>query len=109
MSGGVAETPRPPSILETLEFAKREFLFAGGCTMTDRPDLPLSPDTSWTNDFSQVVAAIDDAIETLVGAEFRNVLRSVGCSTCPPMARISARTKYVPAHQGSHTPEGGRS
>ena len=97
------------SLLDTLELAKRAFVFIGGCVVTDRPDLPLSPDTRWTPDFSRLVAAIDDAIETLVGAEFRNVLRSVGCSTCPPMARISARTKYVPAHLGSRMAEGGRS
>ena len=59
------------SLLDTLELAKREFVFIGGCVVTDRPDLPLSPDTSWTPDFSRLVAAIDDAVDQLVGADRR--------------------------------------
>lgn len=91
------------AILDTLELAKREFLFAGGCVMTDRPDLPLSSDTSWTPDFSHVVAAIDDAIDQIVGADRRTDPGCAGCSRCQPSRPISARTMYVPAHQGSRT------
>lgn len=93
--------PKPLSVLDTLELAKREFLFVGGCTMTDRPDLPLSPETSWTMDFSRVVSTIDDAIDQLVGADRRTDPGCAGCSTCQPSRPISARTMYVPALQGS--------
>ena len=99
----------PPSLLDTLELAKREFVFIGGCVVTDRPDLPLSPDTSWTPDFSRVVAAIDDAIDQLVGADRRTDPECSGCSRSQPIRPISARTKYVPAHPGSRMAEGGRS
>ena len=91
------------ALLDTLELAKREFLFVGGCVMTDRPDLPLSVETSWTTDFSRVVAAIDDAIDQLVGADRRTALGCAGCSTSQPTRPISARTRYVPAHLDSRT------
>lgn len=97
------------SLLDTLELAKREFVFIGGCVVTDRPDLPLSPDTSWTPDFSRVVAAIDDAIDQMVGADRRTDPECSGCSRPQPIRPISARTKYVPAHLGSRMAEGGRS
>lgn len=97
------------SVVDTLELAKREFLFVGGCVMTDRPDLPLSVETSWTTDFSRVVAAIDDAIDQLVGADRRTPLGCTGCSTSQPTRRISARTRYVPAHLDSRTAAGDRS
>lgn len=63
----MAEPSRPLSVIDTLELAKREFVFIGGCTVTDRPDVPLSPETSWIPDLSGVIAAIDDAIDQLVG------------------------------------------
>lgn len=107
--GEVTPAAEYPPILAVLEMAKREFLFAGGCVMTDRPDLPLSPETSWTADFSRVVAAIDDAVDLLVGVECRSALRCAGCSTNQPTLPISARTKYVPAHGGSRTAAKGRS
>lgn len=34
---------------------------------TDRPDLPRAPDTAWTTNFLREIAAIDDAVEHLVG------------------------------------------
>lgn len=90
-------------ILDTLELAKREFVFISGCVMTDRPDLPLSSETSWTADFSRVVAAIDDAIDQVVGADRRTAPGYSGCSTSQQIRPISARTRYVPAHQDSRT------
>ncbi|WP_353175814.1 hypothetical protein [Delftia acidovorans] len=45
--------------------ARSEFDFHGGCVTTDRPDLPLAPDTSWTVDFSDARAAIDVAVGLL--------------------------------------------
>lgn len=97
------------SVVDTLELAKREFVFIGGCVVTDRPDLPLSLDTSWTPDFSRVVAAIDDAIDQIVGVDRRTAVGCAGCSTCLPTRPISARTKYVPVHLGSRTVEAERS
>ncbi len=52
-------------VLDALELAKRELVFLGGCTHTDRPDLPLSPETSWTTDVRPVLAALDEAILAL--------------------------------------------
>lgn len=97
------------SLLDTLELAKREFLFIGGCVMTDRPDLPLSQETSWTTDFSRVVEAIDDAIDLVVGADRRTAPGCTGCGTSQPTLPISARTRYVPAHLDSRTAAGDRS
>lgn len=48
-------------VLHALELCERDFAFLGGCTMTDRPDLPLSSLTSWKMDFSQCFGAIDAA------------------------------------------------
>lgn len=97
----------PLSVVDTLELAKREFVFIGGCVVTDRPDLPLSPDTSWTPDFSRVVAAIDDAIDQMVGADRRTASLCAGCGNCQPTRQISARTKYVQAPPDSRKAEGG--
>lgn len=62
----------PPDALATvmhaLELCKRDFAFIGGCTMTDRPDLPLSPETSWTMDFSRQFAAIANAKAAIADA-----------------------------------------
>lgn len=96
-------------LIGVLELAKREFIAIGGCVMTDRPDLPLSAETSWTVDFSRVVSAIDDAIDQLIGADRRIGPGCERCSTHQPTLRISGRTKYVLAPQGSRKPEEGRS
>jgi len=52
-------------VRDVLLLARREFDFHGGCVATDRPDLPLSPDTSWTVDFSKARAGIDVAMDLL--------------------------------------------
>lgn len=52
-------------VRDVLLLARREFDFHGGCVATDRPDLPLSPETSWTVDFSRARAAIDVAMDLL--------------------------------------------
>ena len=85
MASTPTPSPRTPggaalSLVDVLEMAKREFVAIGGCVMTDRPDLPLSAETSWTVDFSGVVSAIDDAIDQVVGAH-----------------RRTPRTVYVPS------------
>ena len=96
-------------LVSVLELAKREFISIGGCVMTDRPDLPLSDETSWTVDFSLVVSAIDDAIDQLIGADRRIGPECERCSTHQPTLRISGRTKYVLAPRGSRKAEGDRS
>ncbi|WP_130466448.1 hypothetical protein [Corticibacter populi] len=47
--------------LHALGLCERDFAFIGGCTLTDRPDLQLSPETSWQMDVRGVLAAIDSA------------------------------------------------
>lgn len=103
----MAEPIAPLSVIDTLELAKREFVFISGCVVTDRPDLPLSADTSWTLDLSVAIEAIDDAIDQLVGADRRIASRCTGCDSCPQTRPISARTKYVQAPLDSRTAEGG--
>lgn len=102
----MAEPSRPLSVIDTLELAKREFVFIGGCTVTDRPDVPLSLETSWIPDLSGVIAAIDDAIDQLVGPSARTAGECDRCSSCQPRKQISARTRYVRAPQDSRSPEG---
>lgn len=48
-------------LLYALDLCERDLSFFGGCTMTDRPDLPLSPETSWRPDIARHLAAIEDA------------------------------------------------
>lgn len=75
-------------VRDVLLLARREFDFHGGCVATDRPDLPLSPDTSWTVDFSRARAAIDVAVDLLARAAPRTDL---GCDRCssPPGERAA--------------------
>jgi len=83
-----------------LLLARREFDFHGGCVATDRPDLPLSPDTSWTVDFSRARAAIDVAMGMLdraapdacSGDSGDSAMLSTPLSTC---------SKYTPPAAGA--------
>lgn len=101
--------PAPLSLLDTLELIRRDLDFVGGCVLTDRPDLPLSPETSWTMDFTRLIGAMDDAIDQLVGADRRTGLGCAGCSSRPPIRPISERTRFVPVLPGSPEPAGGPS
>lgn len=101
--------PADLSVLDVLRLARSEFAFHGGCTTTDRPDLPLSPETAWTVDFSQVIAAIDGAVSKLVGDADRTDRECVRCSTCRPIAPEQGPAISEPEHQGSRTPFGDRS
>lgn len=92
-------------VRDVLLLARREFDFHGGCVATDRPDLPLSPDTSWTVDFARARAAIDVAMDLLERAAPRTGLECEGCSTPLPSAPLSTRSKYAPAPSGSHKPD----
>ena len=57
----------PLSVIDVLDLCERDFAFIGGCTMTDRPDLQLSPETSWVMDVSQRLADIRAAKRALAG------------------------------------------
>lgn len=87
------------SVLDVLEMCEREFAFLGGGTMTDMPDVPLSPETSWTMDFSQVLAAIAVAKEKLGGfVDCCTAGECAGCSNPQPMEPASATPKFEPEH-----------
>ncbi len=46
-----------------LRMAHHAMCANNNCLTTDRPDLPVSPETSWTTDFSKELAAIDEALK----------------------------------------------
>jgi len=94
------------SVLDTLHRAKTDFLFHGGCVATDRPDLPLSPKTSWTVDFSGVIAAIDAAVAMLGGDPGRTDPECTGCSTRLPMNLTEVLARYEVEPLGSRSPGG---
>lgn len=94
-------------VRDVLLLARREFDFHGGCVATDRPDLPLSPDTSWTVDFSRARAAIDVAMDLLERAAPRTGPECSGESTCLPTGPLSTRSRYVPAPSGIRKPNPG--
>lgn len=87
-------------VRDVLLLARREFDFHGGCVATDRPDLPLAPETSWTVDFSRARAAIDVAMgmldraapDTCSGDSGDSAMLSTPLSTC---------SKYTPPAAGA--------
>lgn len=94
-------------VRDVLLLARREFDFHGGCVATDRPDLPLSPDTSWTVDFSRARAAIDVAMDLLDCAAPRTGHECDRCSSPLESGPLSIRSKYAPAPSDSHTRDPG--
>lgn len=89
-----------------LLLARREFDFHGGCVATDRPDLPLSPDTSWTVDFARARAAIDVAMDLLERAAPPSGPEEVdGTTTGLLSGPLSERSKYNPASTACPDPE----
>lgn len=94
-------------VRDVLMLARREFDFHGGCVVTDRPDLPLSPDTSWTVDFSRARTAIDEAVDLLARAAPRTRLECDRCSSPLESGPLSIRSKYAPAPSDSHTRDPG--
>ncbi|MFG0610828.1 hypothetical protein [Delftia sp. WSY_14] len=86
-------------VRDVLLLASRELDFHGGCVATDRPDLPLSADTSWTVDFSKARAAIDIAMDLLERAAPPSGPGDVeGGTTGLQRGPLSERSKYNPAH-----------
>lgn len=57
------------SILQTaliaLHAARHDLSFLSGCTVTDMPDLPLHPSTSWVIDRTSTLSLIDAAIREI--------------------------------------------
>lgn len=94
-------------VRDVLLLARREFDFHGGCVATDRPDLPLAPDTSWTVDFSRARTAIDEAVDFLARAAPRTRLECDRCSSPLESGPLSIRSKYAPAPSDSHTRDPG--
>lgn len=54
-----------PSVLIALRRARLALCATHRCLCTDRPDLPLTPDTSWTIDSAVEIALIDKALAEL--------------------------------------------
>lgn len=55
------------SVIQVLLACRIAFCSHHNCLITDRPDLPREPDTGWTTNFRQEIAAIDTAINKLTG------------------------------------------
>ena len=94
-------------VLDALYLCERDIDFIAGCTLTDRPDLPLSPKTSWKMDFGPQKAAIAEARSAICAlAAGRTGLECAGCSTCQLMEPASNPPKDAPGRVGSRSPGG---
>lgn len=92
------------SVFDVLDLCERSFVFFGGCTMTDMPHVPLSPETSWTMDIEYELAAIAAAKEKLCGAEEAHIAcECTGCGTPQPTTQISAHSICGVEHPDSRT------
>lgn len=96
-------------ILSALTSARHDLVFLGGCTHTDRPDFPLSPETSWKTDVSGTLAAIDAAIAALTEQGRRTDPECDRCSSAPQTALGTDRANGEQERSGSRKPEGERS
>ncbi|MDR0225674.1 MAG: hypothetical protein LBI66_04585 [Burkholderiaceae bacterium] len=93
-------------VRDVLLLARREFDFHGGCVATDRPDLPLSPDTSWTVDFGRARAAIDVAMDLLESAAPPTGTEDAGGGTTGLLSGpLSEWSKYNPVSTACPDPE----
>lgn len=52
-------------ILDALRDAEHELVTLSGLVATDRPDLPLSPETSWVIETAPTLAKVQAAISRL--------------------------------------------
>ena len=105
----IADASAPSIILSALRRAEHDLAFLGGCTHTDRPDLPLSPDTSWTTDVTKTLAAISAAIAELGGKDRCTDPGCAGCSSCQPSSPSTTHSIDEGAHGESRKPDGDRS
>lgn len=97
------------SILEALQMARMALVTTHNVLATDRPDLPRAPDTGWTTNFLREIAAIDDAVEMLVGSRCRTDPGCGRCSTTQPSGPDTAHATPAAAPRGSRTPDEARS
>lgn len=92
------------SVFDVLDLCERSFVFFGGCTMTDMPHVPLSPETSWTMDIKHELAAIASAKEKLCGPEEVHIAcECSGCSTPQPTAQTSTHSIHGVEHPDGRT------
>lgn len=97
------------SILDALQQARMALVTNHGVLATDRPDLPRAPDTGWTTNFLREIAAIDAAVEMLVGSRFRTDPGCGRCSTPQRSAPSADPARPEQEHPGSRTPPEARS
>lgn len=53
------------SAIRAMQAAEHDLAFLGGCTHTDRPDLPLTEETSWTMDVSVELDQLENSAAAL--------------------------------------------
>lgn len=90
--------PSTGAVAVALEAARLALLSNDNCLITDRPDLPLSQETSWTNDFSGELALIDAAIG-------RTASLCANESTCLQTAPKSSPAKSEQELRSSRSPD----
>lgn len=104
----LAEDSLANVVLYALDLCERDFAFIGGCTMTDMPHVPLSPETSWKMDFARQLAAIADARVAICQlAAARTACECRGCGT--PLQTGPTSTQSIPERerQGTNEAAGG--
>lgn len=90
--------PSTGAVAVALEAARLALLSNDNCLITDRPDLPLSQETSWTTDFSGELALIDAAIG-------RTASLCANESTCLQTAPKSSPAKSEQELRRSRSPD----
>lgn len=90
--------PGTGAVAVALEAARLALLSNDNCLITDRPDLPLSQETSWTTDFSGELALIDAAIG-------RTASLCANESTCLETAPKSSPAKSEQEPRSNRSPE----
>lgn len=101
------QLPGGASAVALLQKVRLALVSNNNCTVTDRPDLPPAPDTTWVTDFSAEIAAVDRLIEMASGS----------LCIAPECAGESKRQPSEPSTnpptpsvepEGSRTQQGGR-
>ena len=90
--------PSTGAVVVALEAARFALISNNNCLITDRPDLPLSQETSWTTDFSSELALIDAAIG-------RTASLCANESTCLQTAPKSSPAKSEQELRSSRSPD----
>jgi hypothetical protein len=94
------------SVAQALFNAQLELSFLHGCRVTDRPDIPVTAETSWQIDNTKVLKEIDEALTSLLG-EYRRC-PECGCCSSPLLnLPTQAQPKCGAGRSDSETPCGG--